>query len=175
MIEKIVSGGQTGADRAALDVARELGIATGGWVPRGRRSEDGAIPERYVGLVETDSEAYEPRTERNVRDSDATLILAFGEPRGGTQLAHQLALRFDKPVLTLDLQLSTIQEAIASVRDWFARTQPRILNVAGPRLSEEPRISHATSDVLREALRGAAAFYEGESVKPSSSDEASGD
>jgi hypothetical protein len=80
LIAKIVSGGQTGADRAALDVAIGLGIATGGWVPRGRRAEDGAVPGRYVGMDETESPDYAERTRLNVRDSDATLILAFGRP-----------------------------------------------------------------------------------------------
>ena len=74
-IGKIVSGGQTGVDRAALDVARELSLACGGWCPRGRRAEDGAIPARYP-LVETPRAAYPQRTEWNVRDSDATLVLA---------------------------------------------------------------------------------------------------
>ena len=84
MIDKIVSGGQTGADRAALDVALELGLSTGGWIPRGRRAEDGAIPERYEELVESDSESYERRTELNVRDSDATVVFSFGPPTGGS-------------------------------------------------------------------------------------------
>ena len=157
MIEKIVSGGQTGADRAALDVALELGVAIGGWVPRGRRAEDGPIPKRYQGLVETDSVAYETRTELNVRDSDATLIFGFGPPQGGSALTQQLARGFRKPVLAVDLDRFSVEEVIASIREWLALTCPRVLNVAGPRSSEEPRISDATADVLRHALRGDAA------------------
>ena len=153
MIEKIVSGGQTGADRAALDVALELGIAIGGWVPRARRAEDGRVPERYEGLVETGSDAYEVRTERNVRDSDATLIITFGAPEGGTALTRRFALEFGKASLIVDLERSSIEEAVASIREWIAYTCPRVLNVAGPRLSKEPRITEATTDILRLALR----------------------
>ncbi len=154
MIEKIVSGGQTGADRAALEVARELRIATGGWVPRGRRAEDGVIPERYEGLVETDSDAYEVRTERNVRDSDATLVLAFGPLEGGSLLTRQIALRMGKPVLAIDLERTAISDASVSIREWLERIDPRTLNVAGPRQSAEPRIHRATARVLREVLSG---------------------
>ena len=85
-VAKVVSGGQTGADRGAWDAARSLGIATGGWVPRGRRAEDGAVPERYTGLAETGSDSFRERTELNVRDSDATLLLSsqdhFLDPLG---------------------------------------------------------------------------------------------
>src|SRR6266571_9073801 len=83
VVSKIVSGGQTGVDRAALDVALELGIPCGGWCPRGRRAEDGIIPERYP-LIETPTTAYPQRTERNVRDSDGTLVLTVGRADGGT-------------------------------------------------------------------------------------------
>ena len=92
MVTKIVSGGQTGADRAALDAALEVGFATGGWIPRGRRAEDGAVPERYGNLVETESDAYEPRTELNVRDSDATVIFSFGPAFGGSALTAPSSL-----------------------------------------------------------------------------------
>ena len=83
LVEKIVSGGQTGVDRAALDVALELGIPCGGWCPRGRRAEDGALSARYP-LMETPSDDYVQRTTWNIRDSDGTLILTRGEPTGGT-------------------------------------------------------------------------------------------
>ncbi|MFQ5457827.1 MAG: putative molybdenum carrier protein [Myxococcota bacterium] len=153
MIKKIVSGGQTGADRAGLDVALELGLATGGWIPRGRRAEDGAVPERYGDLCETGSEAYEDRTERNVRDSDATAIFTFGPPTGGTALTARLARLLGKPCLALDLDRCTHEEASARLRAWLTETRPRILNVAGPRASKQPRIAEATAEILRSALQ----------------------
>jgi hypothetical protein len=153
VVHKIVSGGQTGADRAALDVAGELGLATGGWVPRGRRAEDGRVPERYTGLVETRSDAYAQRTRWNVRDSDATLVLSFGPPGGGSALTARLARELGRPVLVLDLERLGEDEAGARLRAWLAGTRPRTLNVAGPRASQEPRIAAATAAVLRRGLR----------------------
>ena len=153
VVDKIISGGQTGADRAALDVALELGLGAGGWIPRGRRAEDGKIPERYDGLVEADSDTYEYRTEHNVRDSDATVVLAFGPPTGGSALTVKLARSLGKPLLTLDLDRCATEEAIDQLRTWLTDTRPRVLNVAGPRLSKEPRIREATVLILRGALR----------------------
>lgn len=152
VLEKIVSGGQTGADRAALDVAMELGIATGGWVPRGRRAEDGRIPARYRDLRETPSDAYELRTEQNVRDSDATLVVAFGTLTGGSAWTAECARRLGKPLLHLDLHASTTAGAVTDLRAWLAEIRPRTLNVAGPRASQEPRIGTALGQILREAL-----------------------
>src|SRR5437764_6400071 len=102
MVHKIVSGGQTGVDRAALDLALEVGLPCGGWSPRGRRAEDGSLPERYP-LQETRSAAYPPRTALNVRDSDATLILTRGTPDRGTALTARLVERDGKPYLIVDL------------------------------------------------------------------------
>lgn len=157
MVDRLVSGGQTGADRAALDVALELGLATGGWVPRGRRAEDGVIPERYAGLAETASAAYDQRTEYNVRDSDATLVLAYGPPTGGTARTVELARSMGRPLLVLDLERRPADGSILAVREWLDAVGPRVLNVAGPRQSREPRIAAATTTILRGALRPGAA------------------
>src|SRR2546429_554237 len=100
-LSKIISGGQTGVDRAALDVALELGLPCGGWCPRGRRAEDGPIDSRYP-LRETNALAYPVRTRWNVRDSDGTLILTRGRPDRGTALTRDLAERMGKPLLTVD-------------------------------------------------------------------------
>ncbi|MFQ5587063.1 MAG: putative molybdenum carrier protein, partial [Thermodesulfobacteriota bacterium] len=97
-IEMIVSGGQTGVDRAALDVALELGIRCGGWCPKGRLAEDGVIDSRYH-LDETGSKSYSQRTEWNVRDSDGTLILTVEEPTGGTALTIRAAEELGKPCI----------------------------------------------------------------------------
>ena len=149
---KIISGGQTGADRAALDFALERGIPIGGWVPRGRLAEDGRIPERYAGLVETESADPAVRTARNVRDSDATLILSHGPLDGGSLLTHREATRIGKAVLHLDLQAIALDAAADRLRVWLGEVRPAILNVAGPRASRDPDIAAATGAVLRAAL-----------------------
>jgi hypothetical protein len=136
MFTKLVSGGQTGVDRAALDVALDLGLPCGGWCPKGRRAEDGSLPERYP-LRETASADYPTRTALNVRDSDGTLILTRGEPDRGTALTARLAERYGKPCLALDL---THQPDPQEVRAWAAAHGVRVLNVAGPRESSQPGI-----------------------------------
>lgn len=146
---EIVSGGQTGVDRAALDVALERGLRCGGWCPSGRRAEDGAIPARYP-LRETPSTAYPERTEWNVRDSDGTLVLHRGPLRGGTALTLGLARRLGRPALAVDLTAAPCAEA---VRDWIARERIGRLNVAGPRESEHPGVHDQAAAFLREVLR----------------------
>jgi hypothetical protein len=148
VLSKIVSGGQTGVDRAALDVALELGLSCGGWCPRGRRAEDGPIDARYP-LTETPWDGYPQRTRWNVRDSDGTLILTLGEPRGGTALTVEYAQRLDKPYLTLDL---TQAPDPAAVRDWALKNKVGILNVAGPRAGEDPGVYEQAVRFLRRVL-----------------------
>ncbi len=133
---RILSGGQTGVDRAALDAAIELGLPHGGWCPRGRLSEDGRIPEKYH-LKETLSPEYVVRTRLNVRDADGTLIL-YREPlEGGTALTWQLAVELEKPVLLVELGFPPVFEAF---RLWLGENAIRELNVAGPRESQRPGI-----------------------------------
>ena len=148
MFDKIVSGGQTGVDRAALDVALELGIPCGGWCPNGRRSEDGVIPERYP-LKETSSSSYSVRTEMNVRDSDGTLILTWGPPTGGTATTLKLAKKLKKPHLVVDLSK---REEPNIVKELSQQNSIRILNVAGPRESKAPGIHGRAVEFLREML-----------------------
>jgi membrane protease YdiL (CAAX protease family) len=152
-LEKIVSGGQTGADRAALDVALALGLEVGGWVPRGRRAEDGRIPDRYPGLAETDSDDPAIRTVRNVRDSDATLVLSHGPLCGGSLLTLREARRAGRPALHLDLDVLSETSAAERLRAWLEELRIATLNVAGPRASEDPAIAASTAAVLRAALR----------------------
>lgn len=146
---KIVSGGQTGVDRAALDAAIALGIPHGGWCPKGRLAEDGIIPAQYE-LVETDSPDYAQRTEQNVLDSDATLILCRGEPTGGTELTRRLAQRHRKPLLVVDLRKPLDR---TTVRRWLTTHARSTLNVAGPRESQSPGI-HAEATSLLQSLLG---------------------
>ena len=145
---KIVSGGQTGVDRAALDVALDLSLPCGGWCPKGRRAEDGPIPERYP-LQETPTDAYPERTEWNVRDSDATLILTRGKPDRGTALTVKLARRLKKPCRIVDL---ATPDAAESIRAWLMSHHVGTLNVAGPRESSQPGIHQEAESFLRSVL-----------------------
>lgn len=154
MIEKLISGGQTGADRAGFDAAFKLGIAIGGWVPKGRLAEDGIVPERYTGLTESESAEYAIRTRLNVRDSDATLIFTFGHPQGGTALTGDIAVELAKPVLIVDCAALVRSAAVALISSWLLQTKPRVLNVAGPRISDEPRIADAVYLILMDVLPG---------------------
>jgi len=149
-VKRIVSGGQTGVDRAALDVAIELGLPHGGWCPRGRRAEDGPIPARYR-LQETESAAYHVRTERNVIDSDATLVLTRGEPVGGTALTVRLANQHGRPLLVVDLARQPLD--VATVRTWISNSSAGVLNVAGPRESQQPDIGRQAAEFLGSVLR----------------------
>ena len=151
---RIVSGGQTGADRAALDTALDLGLESGGWVPRGRLAEDGVIAERYANLVEAQSACPAVRTELNVRDCDATVIFSHGPLVGGSALTERLARGYGRLLLHLDLSRMSEIEASATLRSWLVRHRPLALNVAGARHSEDPGIYAATRRVLAGALAG---------------------
>jgi hypothetical protein len=146
--EKFVSGGQTGVDRAALDTALTLGIPCGGWCPKGRKAEDGAIPDRYP-VTETETADYEERTRLNVRDADATLILASGPLSGGTGLTAETAAAQGKPCLVADPFSPPEAQAVAR---WLAENEVRVLNVAGPRESIQPGIHRAAVDFLTQVL-----------------------
>jgi len=127
VIKKIVSGGQTGVDRAALDAAMAAGLEVGGWCPKGRRAEDGPIPDRYP-LTETKCNKYRTRTRWNVRDSDATLILSDCDPAGGTALTIAFCEQLNKPFL-----VASPSDGFDEVAGWFISHEVKTLNVAGPR------------------------------------------
>jgi hypothetical protein len=141
----IVSGGQTGVDRAALDAALALGLSVGGWCPRGRRAEDGRIADRYP-LIETPLARPIQRTRWNVRDSDATLAIVDGRPRGGTLMTLRAAAG-RRPLLVLRPEARA-----ARARAFLARHRVRRLNVAGPRASE-------AADIYRRARRFLAPIF----------------
>lgn len=144
-LRRIVSGGQTGADRGALDAAIELGLEHGGYCPRGRRAEDGIIPARYR-LTELDSPDYPARTAANVALADATLVVTRGAPTGGTRLTCDLARRRGTPLLIVDLDRE--HDPAARLRAWLSEHPIETLNVAGPRESGSPGIAAATHALL---------------------------
>jgi hypothetical protein len=150
LLEKVISGGQTGVDRAALDVALAgKRLAAGGFCPRGRRAEDGRIPARYP-VREAAERAYAVRTRRNVRAADATLVLTRQAPRGGTALTLRVARAADTPCRHVRLPAASGQEA--ATRRWLAATEVRTLNVAGPRASEEAGVYEAARTFLKTVL-----------------------
>ena len=136
---KIISGGQTGADRAALDAAMDAGAPCGGWCPADRMAEDGVIPEQYP-LEALPGGGYDQRTRRNVADSDGTIIFTFGESAGGTETTQRACGELHKPMLVIDTETTDPPLAIVQMRDFVRRHAIATLNVAGPRASEEPAI-----------------------------------
>ena len=139
MIEKIISGGQTGADRAALDVAIKFDITHGGWVPKGRITEDGKLHDKYQ-LQEMPTASYPARTEQNVIDSDGTVIFSRGKPTGGTDYTRQMVLKNKKHMLHIDLNLTTSYDGASLILSWSNLQKIRTLNVAGPRASKDGQI-----------------------------------
>jgi hypothetical protein len=153
-IEKIISGGQTGVDQAALDVAIELGIPHGGWCPRGRLSEAGPIDAKYQ-LTELSSPDYAARTEQNVIDSDGTLIFYIARLQGGTALTNRLAKEHGKPVQRVRLDRSWNELHLI---DWIHEHHIRVLNIAGPRASSQPKLYEQTVQALHRLFKYSGTF-----------------
>lgn len=147
MIKKIISGGQTGADRAALDVAIDMGIPPGGWIPKGRKAEDGRLSDKYM-LQETKSINYPQRIELNILDSDGTLIISHGKLTGGSLRTQNLANKHGRPCLHIDLHEMDEPKAVQVISSWIDLRGIMTLNVAGPRASKDPEIHVATKRIL---------------------------
>lgn len=156
----LISGGQTGVDRAALDAALACGLACGGACPVGRLAEDGPIPARYP-LQETQSSDYAERTRRNVADADATLIVTDKRLGGGTLLTVDEACRQGKPCLVVDLREQPAADAAEQILAWLGAVRPAVLNVAGPRESQSPGIHAAALSLLTALCRELKALASG--------------
>ena len=152
MIIKIISGGQTGADRAALDVALKCGIPQGGSIPKGRKAEDGPLPEIYH-LQEMPIDSYEARTEQNVLDSDGTLIIARGKLTGGSDYTRKMTLKHKKQLLGIDLNLIGHYDAASLAASWIRMQHVKVLNVAGPRASEDIQIYSDAVIILEQVVQ----------------------
>jgi hypothetical protein len=149
MIKKIISGGQTGADRAALDFAIWHDIPHGGWCPKGRLAEDGTIEARY-NLQETSTKNYPQRTEKNVRESDGTVIFTMtSKLAGGSKKTAELARAHAKPCVHLHAGISNVA---AQFLRFIAGHEIEILNVAGSRASKEPGAYNFVKQVLEAAF-----------------------
>jgi Circularly permutated YpsA SLOG family len=144
---KIISGGQTGVDRAALDVALKRGIKCGGWCPAGRLDELGRIPDPYP-LQELESGGFTERTLQNVKDSDGTVIIYPGRLAGGTEQTVRFCVERQKPHQLIDASKTSTEQAARLIADFAQRNEIDILNVAGPRQSEWPEGYDFTSRTL---------------------------
>lgn len=152
-ISKIISGGQTGADRAALDFAIGYNIPHGGWIPKGRRTEDGPLADKYQ-LRERPDNSYSKRTEQNILYSDGTLIISHGRLSGGSSSTRRLAKKHYHPWIHVDMDEISLQDAADKIRGWLKENNIKILNVAGPRASKDPRIYQTSLEVLKATIIG---------------------
>jgi len=145
---KVISGGQTGVDRAALDAAIAVGMDYGGSMPKGRIAEDGPIDRKYSMLKEMPHGTYKARTEKNIEDADTTLIVTRGKPTNGTAYTITYARKLQKPILIVDLIDEYFASSIQKVEEWLRSICPQVLNVAGPRESKLPGIYVQTFYIL---------------------------
>ena len=153
MLKKIISGGQTGADRAALDVAIKHNIPLGGWIPKGRLAEDNPLPDRYH-LREMPTSSNSACTERNVIDSDGTLIVSHGKLAGGSDLTRKFASLHGRSWLHIDLSRTDHTDAAVKVKEWLVQEEIEVLNVAGPRASKDPIIYNKVVELLELVCTG---------------------
>ena len=148
---RIISGGQTGADRGALDAALQHGVPCGGWCPAGRLAEDGVIPE-YLPVAELAGGSYADRTRRNVRDADGTAVFFCATLAGGSLLTRHCAESEAKPLLLIDAGTCSSVDAAVAISDFVRRHDIQVLNVAGPRTSEWPEAEAWVHDAVSRAI-----------------------
>lgn len=151
MVEKIISGGQTGADIAGVDAAISCSVPYGGWLPKGRKAERGIVPERYTEFQEMIRGGYPKRTEQNVIDSDGTVIFTYGRLTGGSSLTKKYAAVHKRPWLHVDLKSG--QNPVALIKDWIIEWDIKILNVAGKSASKAPGIYDHVKKIIMEVLK----------------------
>lgn len=151
-LEKIISGGQTGADQGGVNAAIAIKMPWGGSIPKGRLSENGPIPAKYDKFVEHEKDTYPPRTWRNVRDSDGTAIFTVGPAERGSKLTIEFCKKQGRYWLHVDLSKKDKTQAAAMLSAWVARNKIAVLNVAGNRESKSPGIVKQVEAVLLHAL-----------------------
>jgi len=151
MINKIVSCGQTGVGLAALDVAMEMGILHGGWVPKGRSTPSGRLPDKYR-LKELSTQNYYQCSLLNIIDSDGTLLISHGKLTGESALTQEMAKKHARPCLHLDLREMTLSKASEVMRSWIEIRGIEILNVEGPWAGSDPETDKAARMLIKDVL-----------------------
>ena len=151
MIRMIISGGQTGADQAALDVAIRFGIPHGGWIAKGRKNENGRLPDKYQ-LKEMPADSRASYAEQNLLDSDGTLIISHGKLTGGSEFVRKMAMHHERPWLHMDLGRMIAFKAARKLRLWIRSHKIEVLNIAGPRASKDSEIYKNTVEILETAF-----------------------
>jgi len=152
MLKKIISGSQTGVNRAALDVALDKSIPCGGWCPKGRLAEGGSLSKKYP-IVESKSSDDRIATELNILEGDGTLILTWGRPTGGTAMAGIITKRRGKPFLIIDLkEMYDIEKTIKETLNWIEEKRIEILNITGPRESRCPGIYRDAKELIEKLI-----------------------
>jgi hypothetical protein len=150
MVKKIISGGQIGAEQAALDVAIKLGIPHGGWIQKGRKTQSGTLPDKYK-LKEMPTASYIKRIEQNVIDSDGTLIISHAMLTGGSDHSRKMVLKHKRQLLHVDLSQIEALQAAKLINAWISLHHIKILNITGPKASEDSKIYKAVMDILESA------------------------
>lgn len=148
MLEKIISGGQTGADIAGIDAAIETGFPYDGWLPKDRKTESGPLSEKYR-MQEMTRGGYPKRTEQNVKDSDGTIIFTHQNLTGGSRLTANMAKSWGKPWLHINLSEIDQTEAILTLSGWLQENKTKVLNVAGSRGSKDPKIHGKVCQIIK--------------------------
>ena len=151
MIKKIISGGQTVADQAALDIAIKLRIPHGGFIPKGRHTEIGALPEKYM-LKEMPTDNYSECIKQNVIDSMGTLIISYGSLTGDLDYARKMALRYKRQMLSIDLNQMDVAKGAFLLNDWILLYRIDVLHVIGPDAEENPNVRNQTKHIIEGAL-----------------------
>ena len=150
-IEKIISGGQTGADIAGVDAAISVGCPYGGWLPKGRKAENGIVPEKYTQFEVMTSGGYPKRTEKNVVESDGTVIFTYGKLSGGSLLTKKCAIKNNR--LWLHIDLDALDNPVATIKAWLVEFDIKVLNVAGKSASKAPTLYGQVKAIIAQVLQ----------------------
>lgn len=152
-LKKIISGGQSGAEIAGIDAAIEHGMPYGGWLPKGRKTENGPLNVKYTDMIEMPDGDYPERTEQNVKDADGTVIFTHGQPSDDSALTNEYAIKNNKPLLHIDLDILSESSAIESLMDWINEKKIEVLNVAGSPESQDEYIYDEVHSIFKSIIK----------------------